>query len=135
MTSNVLIESILFGFTTVVLKEHYDIYLIKEEVVKNETYRKCSECGTMTMNSDYCKNCGTLININLRRKQEREEKELLRKEKNRLKTPNALAAFFEKARTHENPIVRVLANVIYSVWMVVFAIGAFFAYIFGYIAA
>jgi len=103
--------------------------------VGNETYRKCPECGLMTINSDYCRNCGTLININLRRQQEREKKELLRKEKERLEPPNAITEFFEKARNHKNPIVRVLATIIYSVWMMVFAIGAFFAYIFGYIAA
>mgnify|MGYP000052604259 CR=1 FL=1 len=103
--------------------------------MKNETLRRCPECGVMTKSSDYCKNCGTLINTNLRRQLEREKRATAKLEKEKLKEPNAVTEFFEKARNHKNPIIRVLVTAVYSIWMVVFAIGAFFAYIIGYIAA
>jgi hypothetical protein len=89
----------------------------------------------MTKNSDYCSNCGTLINTNLRRELEREEREKKRQKKEELEKPDAITVFFEKVRNHSNPIVRIVALVFYSVWTVVLAIGAFFAYIFAYIAA
>ncbi len=103
--------------------------------MSNETYRKCSECGTVSINSDYCDKCGALINTILRRKLEREEKAKEQQAKTANKEPNAITAFFENARKHKNPIIRVIATIFYSIWMVVFMIGAFFAYIIGYIAA
>lgn len=89
----------------------------------------------MTRNSDYCGNCGALINTNLRRKLEREERERKRRKKEKVKKPDAITTFFEKARNHSNPLVRIMAFAFYSVWAVVLAIGAFLAYIFAYIAA
>lgn len=103
--------------------------------MEKETYRRCPECGAMTKNSDHCKNCGALINTNLRRKIEREERAAQKQEKQKQKKPNAITSFFEKTRNHQNPVIRVIAKVFYSIWMVFFLIGGFLAYLIGFIAA
>lgn len=38
------------------------------------SYIKCLSCGTVNYNLDYCQNCGTIINIVLKRRIEEEEK-------------------------------------------------------------
>lgn len=60
----------------------------------NKTYRTCQNCGTVNLNRDYCKNCGEIININLKRKLEREqkakEKTASEKVKKKIKSPSYL---------------------------------------------
>lgn len=94
------------------------------------TYRRCQECDHLNLNSDHCEQCGALINIILKRRLEHEKR---RQEKERkLKNPNTISLYFKKIRKHPNLIIRMLANAIYSVWLVVMAIGAFIALIFSY---
>lgn len=102
-----------------------------------DTYRTCQNCGTENLNRDYCKNCGEIININLKRKLEREQKaeEKSRAEIKNQKKKNKVTLFFERARDHENFMIRYTARFFYSIWIVVLAIGSFLALVFGYIAA
>ena len=103
--------------------------------MKNIVYRKCRECGTMNKNTDYCTNCGALVNILKRRRQERERQEERRREKEENQRPNALTLWYEKGKVHNNPIIRFIANFFYSIWVVVLLMGAILALIITYIVA
>ncbi|WP_289644627.1 hypothetical protein [Maribacter aestuarii] len=39
-----------------------------------KTYRKCPNCGKMSLNQDYCPACGSIINTTLKRELARKEK-------------------------------------------------------------
>jgi len=103
--------------------------------MSNETYRICQNCGTVNLNRDYCKNCGEIININLKRKLEREEKNKKKIASEKVKEKNDVTLFFENAKDHENIFIRYISRFFYSIWIVVLAIGSFLALVFGYIAA
>ncbi|MDT7829883.1 hypothetical protein RQM65_14510 [Pricia sp. S334] len=99
-----------------------------------KTYRRCPECGHLNLNRDYCENCGELINTNLKRKREGEERTQQKEKERDEEKPNAVTQYFKKLIRHPNPIIRYPAKVFYSVWAVVMAIGAFLAFIFSYLA-
>ncbi len=96
------------------------------------TYRKCPECDHLNLNSDYCEQCGALININLKRRLEHEKRVHEKEKERKLKNPNTISLYFKKMRKHPNLFIRMLAKALYSVWLVVMAIGAFIAFIFSY---
>lgn len=104
-----------------------------------DSYRRCPNCGNVTKNSDYCSECGTLINTIKRRKLEQVEREnqakKTRDQKNETQKPNAITVFFAKARNHPNPFIKFLAKSLYSVWIIVFTIGGILAYIIAFVAA
>ncbi len=97
-------------------------------------YRRCTKCNTMNLNRDYCEQCGTLINVNLRRKLEREARATKKEEERKLEKPSATVLFFKKMREHPNLFIRILGKILYSVWVIVVAIGAFLAFIFSYLS-
>lgn len=99
-----------------------------------ETYRKCANCGHLNLNRDYCEQCGALININLRRKLKREKQAETKEEEKQLEKPNVVSQYLKEKREHPNWFVRLPAKALYSVWVVVLAIGAFLAFIFSYFA-
>lgn len=99
-----------------------------------EIYRRCPKCNHLTLNSDYCENCGELINVNLKRKLESEERTLQKEKNKQQEKPNAVTQYFKKLIQHPNLFVRIPAKGLYSVWAVVMAIGAFLAFIFSYLA-
>ncbi|WP_157374058.1 hypothetical protein [Arenibacter certesii] len=98
-------------------------------------YRKCSNCGTVNVNSDYCSNCGELINIHIKRKLAREASDTKKQEEKAAEKPNPVTVFFEKALKHPNLLVKIPAMLFYSIWVVVMSIGAFIAFLFSYIVA
>ncbi|MFS4416409.1 hypothetical protein [Maribacter sp. 2307ULW6-5] len=100
-----------------------------------EVYRTCPKCSTVNLNRDYCKECGAIVNVLLKRRLEREEKEAEKSALEALKKPNPVTVFFERARNHNNLLVKGVANFFYYLWVVVLAIGSFIAFIFSYIAA
>jgi Fe2+ or Zn2+ uptake regulation protein len=100
-----------------------------------DTYRTCQNCGTENLNRDYCKNCGEIININLKRKLERQQKAKEKSATQKVKKKNKITLFFEDAKQHENIVIRYTARFFCSIWIVVLAIGSFLALVFGYIAA
>ncbi|MFS4466537.1 hypothetical protein [Maribacter sp. 2210JD10-5] len=103
----------------------------------NKTYRTCQNCGTENLNRNYCKQCGEIININLKRKLKREQeaKKKIELQKREDKKKNRITIFFENAKEHENLMIRYTAKFFYSIWVIVIAIGSFLALLFGYIAA
>ncbi|WP_430907931.1 hypothetical protein [Maribacter sp. 2-571] len=103
--------------------------------MKNKTYRRCQNCGTVNLNRDYCENCGEIVNINLKRKLKREKDAKQKIQKQKSVEKNKVTLFFENARVHENSVIRYVAKFFYSIWTIVLAIGSFIALVFGYIAA
>ncbi|MDF4220253.1 hypothetical protein [Maribacter huludaoensis] len=103
--------------------------------MSNESYRICQNCGTVNLNRDYCENCGNIININLKRRLEREKKNKEKLASEKVKEKNDITLFFENAKDHENVFIRYISRFFYSIWIVVLAIGSFLALVFGYIAA
>lgn len=93
----------------------------------------CPNCKAMNENNDYCKECGTLINIDIARKKVRDEK--LAQKKAKIKKPNKFTLFFENAKNHENSIIRGTAKFFYSVWVLGMAIAFGLAMLVLYIAA
>ena len=103
--------------------------------MSTETYRTCQNCGTVNLNRDYCKNCGEIININLKRKLEREQRAKEKNTAEKVKEKNRVTLFFENAKEHENVFIRYTSRFFYSIWVVVLIVGSFLAIVFGYIAA
>ncbi|MGY3794815.1 hypothetical protein [Aquimarina sp. 433] len=101
----------------------------------SDVYRKCPNCGTLNLNKDYCKACGTLINTQVRRQQERAERLEQEQRADQNKKPHKITLFFENAKEHSNPFIKYTFRVLYSIWVVVLAIGSFIAFIIGYVAA
>ena len=85
--------------------------------MSQKSYVKCLECGTLNLNRDYCKNCGAIVNINLKRQLLREKKILEQNEVERIKGPSKIDKFFNDASEHPNTIVRGFSKFIYSVWL------------------
>ncbi len=81
-----------------------------------KSYITCNECGTKNQNTDYCINCGALINITLKRQLEREEKLQERKETEKSTKPGKLNNFVEKGMRHPNSFIRWAFNSLYSIW-------------------
>lgn len=101
-----------------------------------ETYRRCPNCGKMSLNQDYCPACGSIINIILKRELERKEKAAQKqKERNNSTTKSAVTIFLENIKNHDNLIIKYTARFLYSIWLIVIAIGSFLALLFSYIAA
>lgn len=100
-----------------------------------EVYRRCRDCGTININTDYCGQCGSHVNIDLKRQLARQRLEAKKEEERKLQGPDPIARFFEKALNHPNFLVAALARVLYSIWVVVMLVGAFIAFLFGYVAA
>ena len=104
--------------------------------MSDQTYRRCPNCGKISLNEDYCPACGTLINSALKRELERKEKAAQKqKERNNSKTKSAVTIFLENIKNHDNLIIKYIARFLYAIWLIVIAIGSFLALLFGYIAA
>lgn len=89
--------------------------------------RKCNHCGTWSnATHDHCTNCGKLINEAVLRAEEKkikEEKELSLSD--RIKKPDWLDRFFEKADYTNNPYYKLMAAVLRGIWAVYFGIMLF----------
>ncbi|MGB3151670.1 MAG: hypothetical protein WBB27_13505 [Maribacter sp.] len=104
--------------------------------MSNETYRRCPNCGELSLNQDYCPNCGNIVNITLKRELEGKEKAAQRqKTQADLKKKSKVTLFLENIKDHDNLVIKYVARFFYSIWVVVIAIGSFLALLFGYIAA
>lgn len=100
----------------------------------NSPYRTCPKCKKDNINRDYCAYCGAVINPYLKRKLERKEREAIEEKLAKAKG-NRITDLFEKARVHRNPFIRFPVQFLYSIWVIVLAIGSFLAFLVGYIAA
>ena len=92
----------------------------------NKSYIKCSECNTVNLNNEYCSNCGTILDLVIKRRLETEKKlqEKL-KEKEKIKNPpSKMEVYFNNGLEHSNLLIRYFFQAIYSIWL-------FFAVIIG----
>jgi len=96
---------------------------------------RCFNCGHTNINKDHCEKCGVLIDpLKIREKQNQDRIDL-QKEKIDNKEQSKIGRFIEKNRNHKNIIIRFFFTFLYSIWIVVMAIGAFFAWLAATIAA
>ena len=87
----------------------------------------------MNLNRDYCEQCGTIINVILQRKLEREAQAVKKEQARKLEKPRATVLFFKKMREHPNLFIRIFGKLLYSVWALVAMIAALLAFIFSYL--
>ncbi|MGG7034281.1 MAG: hypothetical protein ACI7YS_03695 [Flavobacterium sp.] len=85
--------------------------------MSQKSYIKCLECNTLNLNTDYCKNCGSIINITLKRNLEREKKIQKNKELEKANKPNKIDEFLQSSTEHPNGIVRMFSRVVYAMWL------------------
>lgn len=96
--------------------------------MNQKSHVKCLECGTLNLNRDYCENCGSIININLKRQLEREKNIQQQIEEERIKGPTKIDKFFNHATEHPNTIVRSFSKFIYAIWLFIgMIVGAIIA--------
>ncbi|MBB1151340.1 MULTISPECIES: hypothetical protein [unclassified Myroides] len=98
-------------------------------------YITCSACKTENLNSDYCTNCGEIINVVLKRQMEQQRIQEERIQKELQAEPTKVEKLFRKLRYHPNPLVRVLMIIANTIWMIIAGIAAGIAYLIGMIAA
>lgn len=93
--------------------------------MEQKTYIKCMKCNVVNENSDYCKNCGALINIVMKRRLESEAMEEERVELEiKKKEESKILKFIERGLTHPYFIVRIVFKTVHYIWL-------FFAMILG----
>ena len=98
-------------------------------------YITCRHCKTENLNTDYCTECGAIINLVLERQleQQRVKEERIQKELNT--KPTRFERITRKLRNHSNPIIRLLFGIVYTIWLIIAGIAAGIAYLIGMIAA
>ena len=85
--------------------------------MSQKSYVKCLECATLNLNRNYCENCGSIINITLKRQLLREKKIREQAEVERVKKPTKVTKFFNDATEHPNTLVRGFSKFIYAIWL------------------
>ncbi len=96
---------------------------------------KCSNCGHFNTNSDYCEKCGELINPKLKRELSDQKRVDDREEEERNRKQSKFELFIERNRNHKNILIRLVFQLLYGIWFIVMAIGAFIAWLFAAVAA
>jgi len=94
---------------------------------------KCSECGTINKNTEYCTFCNALISDAKKRalKAVKVKEALIEEEKRKLENPNLA----ERLKKHPFFLYRIFGWILYSAIMVVSAIGAGLAWFIAMAAA
>jgi len=100
-----------------------------------KSYKICQNCNKVNLNRNYCKQCGEILDITLKRKLERDKALILENKIEETQQKKSLTLFFENAKQHKNLFVRLIARVFYSVWVVVIVVGSVLALLMMYIAA
>lgn len=92
------------------------------------SYIKCPNCNTRNKDSDYCTNCGEIINIVLKRRLEIEDRQNTRIELKKIKGPDKIEQLLQKAAQHPNAIIRWLFSTVHLIWtFLAMVIGALIA--------
>lgn len=87
--------------------------------------RKCSQCATWNNDEDYCVNCGNVLSPQLIEV----EKEKVRKKRRESALPSKLDVFIDHWKGSKYWVFRALYQLLYSVAVIFFSIGAFFAWL------
>ncbi|NGY36616.1 hypothetical protein FQU23_003715 [Flavobacterium sp. XN-5] len=85
----------------------------------SKSYIKCLDCGTVNLNNEYCSNCGAILDVVLKRRLESEKKMLqkIEEQEKTNKKPNKIEAFLKNGAEHPNILMRILFQVVYSIWI------------------
>jgi len=94
---------------------------------------KCPNCDTLNTNVDFCTKCNKSLSqqIILQKKLEKIRQEEIEKVIYERENPN----FAERLKEHKFFLYRIFGWILYSGYLVVSAIGAFFAWVIAMIAA
>jgi len=96
--------------------------------VVGNSFIKCLKCNTVNKDSDYCSNCGEIINIVLKRRMEIEARQHNRAELKEIKGPDKIEQLLQRAARHPNIIIRWLFGTLHFVWtFLAMVIGALIA--------
>ena len=95
---------------------------------------KCPNCGIYNTNADHCSNCGTLLSYKKRRELAHKAQEKKRKERQAAQKA-ASPSWIESGKNSKYLVVRLGAQFFNGIVVVVMAIGAFFAWLFTFLAA
>lgn len=96
---------------------------------------RCLECGHFNINKDYCENCGAMVNPELKRQKEHQNRIKVQKENDLKRELKNSQSFFERNRRHHNFFIRIFFQFLYSIWVIVMVIGSFIAWVLTTIAA
>ena len=100
-----------------------------------KTFIKCASCGVFNSGNDYCENCGALINPDIIREQEINERKRLYEQKVIQHNTATENGYLHKLKKHRYWIIRIFGTMITSVWVIVMAIRGFVAWLAAAIAA
>lgn len=94
------------------------------------SYIRCLNCGKVNYGLDYCQNCGAIINIILKRKNQEDKKRKEKLEESRSGKAAWLDRFFKSAYGHPNLIIRFWASTLQWIWtFLAMAVGALIAFV------
>lgn|SRR5690606_29448012 len=96
---------------------------------------RCLECGHININKDYCEQCGAIVNPVLKRNKDHQSRIKVQKEIDSQRALEKSQRFFERNRRHKNFFIRIFFQFLYSIWVIVMAIGTFIAWLVTTIAA
>ena len=101
--------------------------------MSNTRIIKCPNCGVFNTNREFCKNCNTLISNKKKRelKKEKVQQEEIKKVIYEQENPNLA----ERLKKHPFFLYRIFGWILYSVILVVSAIGAGIAWFVAMVAA
>lgn len=80
-------------------------------------YIKCQDCGTVNTQDENCINCGAILNVVLRRRQEDEKKRMQRMLANPITEDSAGNKFMRWGEGHPNSAVRHLFSILNAIWL------------------
>lgn len=98
------------------------------------TYITCPNCKTVNIDTDYCSNCGEIINVLKKRALERKAKNERKEELQRQQKQNTPPSWISSWRKDKNPVKKFAGNIINIIYIITLSIAAFIAYIAGVIS-
>lgn len=80
-------------------------------------YIKCTDCGTVNTQDEHCTNCGAILNVVVRRRQEDEKKRLQRMPANSIMEHSHGNKLMKWGERHPNSVVRYIFSVLNAIWL------------------
>lgn len=100
--------------------------------MSHNSYIKCLKCNTKNQDTDYCNNCGAIINIVLKRQIETEQKRQKEVERQKEEKPNVIDVFLKRALESPSSALRSTAKILQAIWTFgAMAVGALIAMVIG----